>query len=319
MIEVSHLCKSYQGKPALDDVSFSVGTGTVCGLLGPNGAGKSTTMNIMAGCLAASSGEVRYDGLEIYANMREAKRSIGYLPELPPLYPEMTVYEYLEFVGRAKGLSGGEARLEAKRMASACCLDDVYERLVKNLSKGYRQRVGIAQALVGDPRYVILDEPTVGLDPVQIVEIRDLVHRLAGTRTVLVSSHILSEIRTLCDRIVMIAHGRVVADDTPDNLERAYAAGRHSVTVLVQAAPEALEAALAKVRGASQVEVAPGDEPSTARATVTAKGDADLRLPVSRALLDHGIPILEMAANRVSLEDVFLELAGSDGRAGEVA
>ncbi len=319
MIEVSHLCKSYQGTCALDDVSFSVKKGTICGLLGPNGAGKSTTMNIMAGCLAASSGEVRYDGMEIYANMREAKRSIGYLPELPPLYPEMTVYEYLEFVGRAKGLSAGETQEEARRLSSACGLDDVFERLIKNLSKGYRQRVGIAQALVGDPRYVILDEPTVGLDPVQIVEIRDLIHHLAGSRTVLVSSHILSEIRTMCDRIVMIAHGRVVADDTPANLERAFSAGRRSIAVCAAASPDALRAALAEVAGVRQVEVAAGDEPDTAWATVAVDGDADLRLAVARALLDARLPVLEMTARKVSLEDVFIELAGYDDRGGDVA
>ena len=319
MIEVSHLCKSYQGKVALDDVSFSVDTGSICGLLGPNGAGKSTTMNIMAGCLAATSGEVRYDGLEIYENMRDAKRAIGYLPEIPPVYPEMTVYEYLEFVGQAKGLSSALSRSEAEQVGCACGLADVYERLIKNLSKGYRQRVGIAQALVAGPRYVILDEPTVGLDPVQIVEVRDLIHRLAGSRTVLVSSHILSEIRTLCDRIVMIAHGRVVADDTPAHLERAYAAGRRSVTVGVLASPDELRAALCSLGGvdASRVEVFSGDEPGSSRGVVTVQGDGDPRPAISHALFEHGLAVVEMSMSSASLEDVFIELAGQDDdRAG---
>ena len=321
MIEVSHLCKSYQGKAALSDVSFSVDTGSICGLLGPNGAGKSTTMNIMTGCLAATSGEVRYDGLEIYENMRDAKRAIGYLPEMPPVYPEMTVYEYLEFVGRAKGLSPSLSRAEAEQMAFACGLTEVYERLIKNLSKGYRQRVGIAQALVADPRYVILDEPTVGLDPVQIVEIRDLIHRLAGERTVLVSSHILSEIRTLCDRIIMIAHGRVVADDTPANLEQTYATGRRSVTVSVLAPPEELRAALCSLGGidASRVEVSPGDEPGSSRAVVTVKGEGDPRPAISRALLERDLPVIEMAASKASLEDVFIELVEQSEHMGAPA
>lgn len=321
MIEITHLRKSYQGTLALDDVSFAVETGTICGLLGPNGAGKSTTMNIMTGCLAATSGEVRYDGLEIYANMREVKRAIGYLPEIPPLYPELTVREYLYFVGRAKGLTAAEALASCEQLAGACGLTDVLGRLIRSLSKGYRQRVGIAQALVAGPRYLVLDEPTVGLDPLQIIEIRELIHSLAGTRTVLVSSHILSEIRTLCDRIVMIAHGRVVADDTPDNLERRYST-RRSVIVSALATPDELRTALAGIACAGELVVEAGQEAGTSRATITtcdagpgAGSNADLRPAVSRALLERGLTLLELSAQRASLEDVFIELAEQDAGA----
>ena len=312
MIEVSHLSKSYRGRVAVQDVSFSVERGTICGLLGPNGAGKSTTMNIMAGCLAASAGTVRYDGLEIYENMAQVKRKIGYLPELPPLYPEMTVAEYLHFVGRAKGLSSGEADAACVVLQGGCGLVEVGDRLIRNLSKGYRQRVGIAEALVGNPDFVIFDEPTVGLDPIQIVEIRDLIHQLAGTRTVLISSHILSEIRTLCDRIVMIAHGHVVADDTPEALERRFS-NRRDVIIEVRAGERQLRRALSSVVKMENVEIGPGEASGELRATVSLPATRDDRAELSRALVEEGIPLLEFSTKRVSLEDVFIELVEKEG------
>ena len=219
MIEVSHLTKTYEGKSAIRDVLSTVGDGSTCGLLGPNRAGKSTTMSVMTGCLAATSGEVRYDGLETYGDMMGAKREIGHLPELPPLYPEMTPREYLTFVGRAKGLSSAETRRNIGDLSERCGISNMENRIIKNLSKGYRQRIGLTEALMGDPRYIILDEPTVGLDPVQVVEVRALVRQLAHGRTVLISSHILSEIELVCDHIVMIARGKVVASGTPAKLE----------------------------------------------------------------------------------------------------
>ncbi len=241
MIEVQHLRKRYSGTTALDDVSFTVETGSICGLLGPNGAGKSTTMNIMTGCLAATEGEVRYDGLEIYADMKAVKPTIGYLPEQPPLYLDMTVWEYLLFVARAKGLSHKEAEAGAVASSAACGLTQVEDRLIKNLSKGYKQRVGIAQALIGNPQTIILDEPTVGLDPIQIIEIRDLIRHLAHERTVVISSHILQEIRALCDHIVIISHGKVVANDTPEALERQLAGGRITQMIVRTSPNRALE------------------------------------------------------------------------------
>ena len=249
MIEVKNLCKRYGDHIAVDDLSFTIESGHVYGFLGPNGAGKSTTMNIITGCLAATSGSVTIDGYDIYEDAQEAKSRIGYLPEIPPLYQDMTVREYLMFVAKAKGVGHGaewkeseepqEAEVHTKKstrwavrqaienqLAAAMAvtqLEDVENRLIKNLSKGYKQRVGIAQALLGGPEIIILDEPTVGLDPRQIIEIRDLIRELGKEHTVILSSHILSEVRSICDRLLIIAGGKLVASDTPEHLEEQYA------------------------------------------------------------------------------------------------
>ncbi len=255
MIEVSHLTKTYEGESAIRDVLFTVGDGSICGLLGPNGAGKSTTMSVMTECLAATSGEVRYDGLEVYGDMMEAKREIGYLPELPPLYPEMTPREYLTFVGRAKGgLSSAETRRNIGDLSERCGISNMENRIIKNLSRGHRQRTGLAEALMGGPRYIILDEPTVGLDPVQVVEVHALVRQLAHGHTVLISSHILSEIELVCDHIVIIARGRVVASDTPAELE---GSGPPSATAALVAETDArgLLDALAAVEAISNIHI----------------------------------------------------------------
>ncbi len=318
MIEVRHLSKRYGGFLALDDVSFTVETGQICGLLGPNGAGKSTTMNIMTGCLAASAGEVFYDGLEIYADKEEAKRSIGYLPEQPPLYTDMTVGEYLLFVGRVKGLRSGEAELEVVRVAESCGLSAVCGRLIRNLSKGYQQRVGIAQALMADPQVVILDEPTVGLDPIQIIEIRDMVKRLAREHTVIVSSHILSEIRALCDHIVIISRGRVVADDTPDNLERLFA-GESVTRLLVRAQEAQVRRALEAVDNVAELQTEAADEEGCVRVSLSAAGANDVREAVFRACADANLSVLEMTTSRASLEDIFVELTSGAPSAAGVA
>ena len=235
MIEVKHLCKRYGEHVAVDDLSFTIENGHVYGFLGPNGAGKSTTMNILTGCLAASSGTVSIDGFDIFEDAAEAKSRIGYLPEIPPLYQDMTVREYLTFVAKAKGV-GRKTQTRASRaevkaalhtqLATAMAvtqIEDVADRLIKNLSKGYKQRVGIAQALLGGPEIIVLDEPTVGLDPKQIIEIRDLIRALGKEHTVILSSHILSEVRSICDRLLIIAGGKLVADDTPEHLEQRYA------------------------------------------------------------------------------------------------
>ena len=235
MIEVKHLCKRYGEHVAVDDLSFTIENGHVYGFLGPNGAGKSTTMNILTGCLAATSGTVSIDGFDIFEDAAEAKSRIGYLPEIPPLYQDMTVREYLTFVAKAKGV-GRKTQTRASRaevkaalhtqLAAAMAvtqIEDVADRLIKNLSKGYKQRVGIAQVLLGGPEIIILDEPTVGLDPKQIIEIRDLIRALGKEHTVILSSHILSEVRSICDRLLIIAGGKLVADDTPEHLEQRYA------------------------------------------------------------------------------------------------
>lgn len=223
MIEVKNLCKDYGAHRAVDNLSFRIEPGHVYGFLGPNGAGKSTTMNILTGCLAATSGQVLIGGFDIFEDAAEAKSRIGYLPEQPPLYQEMTVYEYLKFVAAAKGMAKNEIKEHLEAIMDVTQLADVSERMIKNLSKGYKQRVGIAQALTGNPEIVILDEPTVGLDPKQIIEIRELIRELGKEHTVILSSHILSEVRSVCDRLLIIAKGKLVEENTTEGLEDEYA------------------------------------------------------------------------------------------------
>ena len=218
MIEVKNLCKNYGAIPAVRDVSFTVEKGKIYGFLGPNGAGKSTTMNMITGCLAPTSGQVLVDGCDIYDEAVEAKKRIGYLPELPPLYTDMTPLEYLEFVGRAKKIGRDELYEKIEEVMKKTGILDVADRLIRNLSKGFRQRVGIAQAILGDPEYIILDEPTVGLDPLQIIEVRELIVSLKEDHAVILSSHILQEISAVCDYVIMISRGKVVASDDIDSL-----------------------------------------------------------------------------------------------------
>lgn len=243
MITVEHLTKRYGDFTAVDDISFTIGEGHIYGFLGPNGAGKSTTMNIMTGCLAATSGEVKIDGYDIFEQARQAKQCIGYLPEIPPLYTDETPREYLRFVAEAKGIAGKEIPGEVDRVIGEAGLTEMQERLIRNLSKGYRQRVGIAQALLGNPRYIILDEPTVGLDPLQIIEIRDLIRQLGQKHTVILSSHILSEVQAICESVLIIAHGKLVAFDTPQNLERRLAENNR-LTITAECGEEQLRAIL---------------------------------------------------------------------------
>ena len=246
MITVEHLTKYYGSFLAVDNISFEINEGHVYGFLGPNGAGKSTTMNIMTGCLSATSGHVRIDGHDIFDEPDQAKKLIGYLPEHPPLYLNESPLEYLRFVGEAKGLHGAELQNQIDDVLQKTGTAAVKNRRIANLSKGYRQRVGIAQALLGSPKVIILDEPTVGLDPLQIIEIRDLIKELGRTHTVIFSSHILSEMQTICDQILMIAKGRLVAFDTPANLEKRLLAP-NEVRLTTDAAPDELRHILAKV------------------------------------------------------------------------
>jgi len=235
LIEVKNLSKNYGPVPAVKDLSFTVKEGAIYGFLGPNGAGKSTTMNMITGCLAPTAGVVTVNGHDIIDEAVEAKKCIGYLPEIPPLYPDMTPFEYLEFVGMAKGLRGEELYDDLEYCMEKTGILDVADRLIKNLSKGYKQRVGIAQAIVGDPGVVILDEPTVGLDPLQIIEIRSLIRELGEEHTVIISSHILQEIEAVCDHVIMISKGRIVADEKLSTLT----------------ANESLEAAFIRLAGES--------------------------------------------------------------------
>lgn len=263
MITVEHLTKRYGSVTALDDISFTIEDGHIYGFLGPNGAGKSTTMNIMTGCLAATSGEVKIDGFDIFEQARQAKQCIGYLPEIPPLYTDETPEEYLRFVAEAKGIAKRDIPAEITRVMRETRLTEMGGRLIRNLSKGYRQRVGIAQALLGNPRYIILDEPTVGLDPLQIIEIRDLIRELGEKHTVILSSHILSEVQAICESVLIIAHGKLVAFDTPQNLELMLAANNR-LTIVAETDEPGLRAILDRQKAVSDYTIETDDLPPVA-------------------------------------------------------
>lgn len=263
MITVEHLTKRYGSVTAVDDISFTIEDGHIYGFLGPNGAGKSTTMNIMTGCLAATSGEVKIDGFDIFEQARQAKQCIGYLPEIPPLYTDETPEEYLRFVAEAKGIAKRDIPAEITRVMRETRLTEMGGRLIRNLSKGYRQRVGIAQALLGNPRYIILDEPTVGLDPLQIIEIRDLIRELGEKHTVILSSHILSEVQAICESVLIIAHGKLVAFDTPQNLELMLAANNR-LTIVAETDEPGLRAILDRQKAVSDYTIESDDLPPVA-------------------------------------------------------
>ncbi len=306
MIEVRNLTKRYGNTLAVQDISFTVKPGHIYGFLGQNGAGKSTTMNIITGCLAATSGSVQIGGHDIYKESVEAKRQIGYLPEIPPLYPDMTPEEYLSFVAEAKGVAFDRVEQEVSRVMEKTALSSVKDRLIKNLSKGYKQRVGIAQALLGDPAIIILDEPTVGLDPLQILEIRALIRDLGEDHTVILSSHILSEISAVCDYLIILSHGRIVADDTVANLTAAVE-GQRIVTLEARGDIPTVDRILARLEKALHVTVSPGLNGCTHAAVETA-AEEDLRDEIFRLFAKADVPIVEMAVNDLSLEDVFLRL-----------
>lgn len=315
LIEVRHLTKLYGGHAAVDDLSFTVEDGTIYGFLGANGAGKSTTMNIMTGYLAPTDGEVIINGHNILDEPEEAKRTIGYLPEIPPVYPDMTVYEYLRFAAEIKKIPKAEREDQIEQAAGELELGDVTDRLIRNLSKGYRQRVGFAQALLGEPETLILDEPTVGLDPRQIIEIRDLIRKLGQSHTVILSSHILAEVSEVCDKVLIINKGRFVACDTPDHLAAERERGA-TLTVHAEGTPAELEAAVRTVPGVTDVSSFTENGESCVRIAVP--GDQDIRAEVSRALMQAGLMILEMRTEKESLESIFLELTqGEENASGE--
>lgn len=317
MIAVSHLTKYYGEHLAVDDVSFEINEGHVYGFLGPNGAGKSTTMNIIAGCLSASGGQVLIDGKDIFEQPDAAKRCIGYLPEHPPLYLNDTPEEYLHFVGQAKGLRGNALREQIGLAMERTGITAVSNRRISQLSKGYRQRVGIAQALLGNPKVIILDEPTVGLDPIQIIEIRQLIAQLGKTHTVIFSSHILSEVQAICDRILMIARGKLVAFGEPQELQRQLACA--SEIRLVTDAPQGmLQDLLAPVEGIEQIDIS---ESTLYHTTLTLRlGEADLyetAAAVFGCFAAAGQLLYELTPKHGSLEDVFIELSEGKQPHGE--
>ena len=308
MIEVRNLVKRYGKRCAVDHLSFTVEDGQIFGFLGPNGAGKSTTMNIMTGYLAPSEGEVLVDGHNILEEPEEAKRRIGYLPEQPPLYPDMTVREYLSFAAELKGIAKKDRKENIDKAIALAHLQDAERRLIRNLSKGYRQRVGLAQAILGFPKVIILDEPTVGLDPRQVVEIRDVIRQLAADHTVIISSHILSEIRAICDRVLIIRKGKLVACDTPTRLEEALSAGS-AIELLAKGSQSAVEAVLDTVPGITDRSVT-AQADGTVRIVLSTETDSREVLFLSFAAA--GVPLLELRIRNASLEEIFLDLTAED-------
>ena len=312
MIEINHLVKKYGSHVAVDDLSLTVEPGKIYGFLGPNGAGKSTTMNIITGYLAATSGEVKINGFDVLKQPEEVKKCVGYLPELPPLYMDMTVKEYLDFVAELKKLEKSLRAGYVKEAMKITKTEEVSGRLIRNLSKGYRQRVGFAQAVLGYPEILILDEPTVGLDPKQIIEIRDLIKELGKKHTIILSSHILSEISAVCDHVYIISHGKLVASDSTENLlERM--TGAQEIELLVKAEEDTAETAIREVAQVERCEKTESKEDGAVQLLVTAKKDADVREAIYHTCVEHHMPILEMKAASKSLEDVFLELTSQEG------
>lgn len=310
MIEVKNLVKKYGDHMAIDHLNFTIEKGRVYGFLGPNGAGKSTTMNIMTGYLGATEGEVLIDGHDILKEPEEAKKHIGYLPEIPPLYLEMRVEEYLTFAAELKGIAKKQRNQVVREAMQMAKLEEVSGRLIRNLSKGYRQRVGLAQAILGFPEIIILDEPTVGLDPKQIIEIRELIRDLAKKHTVILSSHILAEVREVCDYILIISKGKLVASDTPDRLE-AQMSGAETVEILARADADLVREILreiVQIRNAEIQERADG----TCLAKITAEEGTDIRETVFFAFANRQCPLLSLYTSKISLEDVFLELTQND-------
>lgn len=312
MIDVKHLTKFYGDHKAVDDISFSVKDGTVCGFLGPNGAGKSTTMNIMTGCLSATSGSVSINGFDIFEHPIDAKKTIGYLPEQPPLYLEETPREYLRFVAQAKKIPGESIKEEIHRVMEETQISHVADRLIKNLSKGYRQRVGIAQTLLGNPKVIILDEPTVGLDPLQVVEIRHLIKSLGRKHTVILSSHIISEVQNMCDEIIIISKGHLIAYDTAENLENMMLM-KTSIELWTDASREESEKILRFISGIQNMEYTQEDQGLLKIVIVTTREEEfEIRKCLSLDFAQIGRAVMKMDVVKANLEEIFIELTNAD-------
>lgn len=311
MIEVCDLTKRYGNHIAVDHLSFKVEKGQIYGFLGPNGAGKSTTMNIITGYLAASEGTVTIDGHDVQQDPEGAKKCIGYLPELPPLYMDMTVKEYLYFAAELKKVPKAERREQVEQVMDMTGITDMQDRLIKNLSKGYRQRVGLAQALLGSPEVLILDEPSVGLDPKQIIEIRDLIRKLGKDHTIILSSHILSEVSAVCDHIMIISHGKLVASDSPEGLQRLMS-GAEELNLTVKGSYEALQEAVASLPGIQELVrldgTPKGGSDGCCNVLIKTEKGQDIREELFYLLAEKRLPVLSMTLSERSLEDIFLQL-----------
>lgn len=318
MIEVEHLTKSYGSGRAVNDISFTVNRGEILGFLGPNGAGKTTTMRILTGYLPATSGTARIAGFDVFEQSMEVRKRIGYLPEQPPLYPEMSVADYLTFVARIKGVEADRVNSRVQEAMRLTNVEDRRDMLIRKLSRGYKQRVGIAQAIVHNPDVVILDEPTVGLDPNQIGEVRKLIKSLAGEHTIILSTHILPEVEVTCDRVVIINKGQIVAEGTPQSLSSQRSGGQR-IHLEVKGGDAELRAALEPVPGVSHIEIEPVE--STDRLSVTLENDSgeDLRHRLAADLIGRGFELYELRAVNLSLEDIFRQLTTEEARAAQAA
>ncbi|MCI1930115.1 MAG: ABC transporter ATP-binding protein [Clostridia bacterium] len=310
MIEIKHLVKNYGKYQAVNDISFKVETGEVLGFLGPNGAGKSTTMNIITGYISATSGEVLIDGFDILKNPKEAKKRIGYLPEIPPVYPDMSVDEYLHFVAELKGVKKAEIKPMLADIKERIKISHVSGKLIKNLSKGYRQRVGLAQALVGYPEVLILDEPTVGLDPKQIIEIRDFIKELGKNHTIILSSHILSEVSAVCDHVMIINRGVLVASDTPDRLSESLSQNRFRARI--KGEREAVVSAFKVNENIVSVTENETNEDGTVDLVIEGNKDRDTREDIFDTAVSNGFKLLLLKSEKLSLEEVFLQVTEMD-------
>ena len=313
MIQVDGLVKKYGNNMAVDNLSFTVEKGQIYGFLGPNGAGKSTTMNIMTGYIAASSGTVKINDYDILKEPERAKQCIGYLPEIPPLYTDMTVLEYLLFVAELKKVPKKERREHVEEIIRTMLLGEVENRLIKNISKGYKQRVGLAQALIGDPEVLILDEPMVGLDPKQIIEMRDLIKGLAKEHTIILSSHILSEVSAVCDHILIISNGKLAASGSPQELQDMMHV-KVEIEVTVLGTMDRAEEVMKSLKKVESYEIESANEKNAVKIRVNAVNNADIRKELSIALAEAGLPILSMNRLEKSLEDIFLKLTDDESQ-----
>ena len=313
MIEVNNLVKRYGNHLAVDHLSFQVEPGKIYGFLGPNGAGKSTTMNIMTGYIAPTEGTVTINGYDIVKDPEEAKKCIGYLPEIPPLYQEMTVKEYLKFVAELKKIKGEKKEAQIQEVMDMTMITDMAERLIRNLSKGYKQRVGLAQAILGYPEVIILDEPTVGLDPKQIIEIRELIKKLSEKHTIILSSHILSEVQAVCDEIMIISKGKLVACDTPEGLT-SLKNGSATLEVHILGEAEKAERVIQTIPGVMHYTMCESHEKGCVKAVIETDAKEDIRVELFYALANEKLPILSMNRLEKILEDIFLELIEEDER-----
>ncbi len=311
MIEVQDLTKTFGERTAVDHISFAVNKGEILGFLGPNGAGKTTTMRMLTSFMPATSGTARVAGFDVFDNSLEVRRHIGYLPENPPVYPDMTVESYLDFVARIKGVPAEKRTQRVTDALEKTNITDKRDELIKRLSRGYKQRVGLAQALVHDPDVIILDEPTVGLDPKQIIEVRHLIKNLAGNHTIILSTHILPEVSMTCDRVVIINKGKIAAVDTPQNLTSQLKGGQR-IRVEVQASEQPLREVLAQIPGASRVQIEAAPLAGHVLATIEAAEGKDIRSAIAARIVEKGWPLFELKGVSLSLEDIFLELTTDD-------